>query len=590
MEPKRPYRALIRKSLWRHWLLILAACIYLFLFAFFRINNLVYYNLKYVPLYAEADFLASLTSYWREKLYTLDIGVFEFFLGAVAAVYAFSHLHKKLENHFYHSLPLRKSTLFFTSLASGFLIYALPWLVATLITTPIVYSVRDGNKLFWGVYFQNMVFRLALYGIAYSMSVLVAVLCGRRFFALLLTVFPFFLPFLLEEYFNLILGKIPMDYALEIFCPFVYLSENFHWSPSPPWGAVGIYVALSLGLLFLAAVLYRKRKEEQAEQNLAFPSLSLLMEYLFTMFLSFTVASWLADLGLLTTENDTLAFPCLILSPVAFFLSRMLLLRKKKVFQKKAFLHWGIYALCFLSAILIFQFDTLGIARKVPKPETVTRLTLTLNGMTFTTEDPQDIADFTQVHRLIVEDRDLLTQEKKDPSHRIYYPSFGKYTEDSSYCVSFTNLEILYEREGKDLSRSYTIPSNRFAPIWYALHTYFREGSRDTQQLLYLYNDADTVTISQRLWKGNTDTLDGHGPRYMLSTSQKKALFSALLSDIEAGGKPIALQNEGLYGIEITVKTGEDTFLHFHPHKSLKNTCALLNSILDEYETPEQTG
>ncbi len=586
MEPKRPYRALIGKNLQRHWLLILAACVYFFLFAFFRIINLVD-DLKYVLPYAETDFLASLTSHWRKKLYTLDTGVFEFFLGAVAAVYAFSHLHKKQENHFYHSLPLRKSTLFFTSLASGFLIYALPWLVTTLTTTPIVYSVGDGNKLFWGVYFQNMVFRLALYGIVYSMSVLVAVLCGRRFFALLLTVFSFFLPFLLEAYFNLILGKIPMDYALEIFCPIVYLSENFHWSPSPPWGAVGIYVALSPGLLFLAAILYRKRKEEQTEQNLAFPSLSLLMEYLFTMLLSFTVASWLVSLELVLKEDSSLAFPCLILSPVAFFLSRMLLLRKMKVFQKKAFLHWGIYALCFLSAILIFQFDTLGIARKVPKPETVTRLTVTLNGMTFTTEDPQDIADFTQVHRLIVEDRDLLTQEKKDPSHRIYYPPFDGYTEDSSYCVSFTNLEILYEREGKDLSRSYTITSNRFAPIWDALDTYFREGSRDTQQLLHLYSEADTVTISQWLWEGNPDTLDG--PRYMLSTAQKKALFSALLSDIEAGGKPIALQNEGLYGIEITVKTGEDTTLRFLPHKSLKNTCALLNSILDEYEAPEQT-
>ncbi len=587
MEPKRPYRALIGKSLRRHWLLILAACVYFFLFDFFRINNLVD-DLKNIPSYLEAysrNYLADLPSHWRKKLYTLDIGVFEFFLGAVAAVYAFSHLHKKQENHFYHSLPLRKSTLFFTSLASGFLIYALPWLVTTLITTPIVYSVWDGNKLFWGVYFQNMVFRLALYGIAYSMSVLVAVLCGRRFFALLLTVFSFFLPFLLEEYFNLILGKSPMDYALEIFCPIVYLPENFHWSPSPPWGAVGIYVALSPGLLFLASFLYRKRKEEQVEQNLAFPSLSLLMEYLFTMLLSFTVASWLVNLELLPKEDSSLAFPCLILSPVAFFLSRMLLLRKMKVFQKKAFLHWGIYALCFLSAILIFQFDILKIARKVPKPETVTRLTLTLNGMTFTTEDPQDIADFTQVHRLIVKDRDLLTQEKKDPSHRIYYSPSGRYTEDSSYCVSFTNLEILYEREGKDLSRSYTIPSNRFAPIWDALDTYFREGFRDTQQLLYLYNDADTVAISQRLWEGDPDTLDG--PRYMLSTAQKKALFSALLADIEAGGKPIALQNEGLYGIEITVKTGEDTTLRFHPHKSLKNTCALLNSILDEYETAE---
>ncbi len=578
MESNRICRSLIRKNLTRHWLLLLVVCIQLLSLVFRCIETAFAYE-QHIQNYSINIIPQSFEERWRYLIFPFLRGSFEFLFAIIATPYGFSYLHKKKESHFYHSLPVKKDGLFLSSLLSGFLFYALPWLAVTLISTPLIYSGVQENSFLLGLYLQGMVFRLAMFIISYGIAVLSTVLCGRRFFVLFLTLLFHCLFPMLEEYFYLILENnlfgISTDrtYFSDIFCPFLYLREDFYYEPSPPWGASGIYVALSLGVLYLASLLHRKRKEENVGQTLAFPALVLYIQYLFTMFTAFLMATLLESFDILSSEDSSLAFPCLILTPVAFFLSRMLLLRTKKVFQKKAFLQCGIFALCFLTMILVFQFDLLGIVRRVPNPDQVDRLTVSLNGMTFTTEDPEDIADFTQIHKLIISNKDTL--------------SYPKNAEKSSYYIdpyACTSLSISYEKKGRDLHRSYTLPysEQEFIVVWDALEAYFRENDRSQKQILQLWEkmEQNHPELFPRFWY--TDVLDGD-TGIDLSTAEQETLLQALLLDMAEGGEPLILQRSGVSAATIFYSAETGGFQVVILPSELENTFQFIDELAEKY-------
>ena len=593
MHTNKIPRSLIRKNLSRNWFLMLLT---LAQFIIPTINSIqVAFSHEEIKQNFQAEIIyKSFESQWADIQFPIPMGLYEVCLSVIAAICVFSYLHKKKENHFFRSLPVTEDTLFRSSALSGFTVYVIPWATITAVCVPIIAIGGKGDPFIWGLYLQGMIFRLGLYLIFYSMAVFGAVLCGRRIIAIAMVGMFHLFPLLLDEYLYLILEKNLFGLSAEnfifgeYFSPYTYLLEHMDRNPLKiPWVAFGIYVVVSGVLLLLSALLHRKRKDDTVGESLAFPSLCVAAQYVFTMEVAFCAVGMLESTDLLSMG----AVPCLIITPFAFFLCRMILLRTKKVFQSKAFLQCGIYILCFVAVLGIFRFDLLGITRKVPRPDNVKRLTFSVNDMSFTTEDPEDIRDFVPIHKMIIGSKEILSNKKNNEFYNVAVPWDVRYDDVPIYYNIACKIDITYtfKNHNRKISRTYILspPGTDDREVFNALDSYFSRNDRATRQILQLAENVQQIYISNRSWEDEADTLDG--PYYDLSTAEQNSLFDALLADVAAGGKAPILQHHNLYGVEIHIVTEENTFysfysfnLHYSGHDSARS---LIDSILDTYTT-----
>lgn len=596
MRSKTLSAPLIRKNMTRHWLLLFAVSIYFLTFVFEKIHGLALIKEMTIAIYGDIA-LQKFQGSWQDEMFSGTLGILELLFSTLAALCAFSYLHKKKEEHFYRSLPTKTADLFRSSLLSGVLFYGIPWLVTTVLAAPILYFMGDCKGFILWTYLAGMIFRLGLYLIAYSVAVLGSVLSGRRFFALILTYLLHIQFPMLEEVCYLILENNLLGisskptYFSDMFSPFTAVmhcldTRVYGENKAIVWGTLGFYLGVALLLMWLTGFLHRKRKAEDAGQNLVFSSLLVWFQTLLTLLLSYTIASILADAELILSYDRPLAFPCLLLSPIAFFLGRMLLLRSRKVFQKKAFLQCGIIATCFLLLILVFQYDLLYIVRRVPNPNSVKELTVTVNGMPFTTDNPLDIRDFTEIHKQIVDAGEAQSHDEAENAFYFVLPYDIILGDTPSYYSLWYRVDITYDLGSRTIERSYNLQPTEpeIIDIWVALDKYFREGTRAKRQIIALSENIDHITISQPLWESKPDTLDG--PRYTLSTTQMNTLCWALLKDAGKQGTSLMIPYGDLYGVEIQfkLKSGEyiRTYLHYWEHENARN---VIDAILETYKT-----
>ena len=157
METKSICWPAVRKNLSRHWLLLLLCAFYFFFFASRVLLFLSTYHsgsststdLSYITIGKP-----ELPRYeWNYVLFSFVTGVFEVCISLLCALCSFTYLHKRKEEHFFCSLPLKKDTLYRSDLLSGFLFYAIPWLVTLFLTTPFVMLWAKENVDNFNIYF-----------------------------------------------------------------------------------------------------------------------------------------------------------------------------------------------------------------------------------------------------------------------------------------------------------------------------------------------------------------------------------------------------------------------------------------------------
>ncbi len=577
MQPKGVFGSLVRKNLSRYWLLSLVVFIILSSFAFRSLELLwSYSDQEGMSLLLEEEKEAVSSDFriiWERHFKSMDsLGLLELLSSNFAVFCVFSYLHKKKQDHFFRSLPVKRDSLFLSSLVSGLLLYVLPWLVVTALSAPILFCTSTEFPFALGIYLQDLLLQLVLYLASYSISLLAAVLCGRRFFAVLLAIFLHDLFPMLDSYFSLILRDnlygLSMGQRTFTDIPFAYLIELFWYNYNAPfpWGVLGIYAGVSLLLIGLSFFLHRKRREEYVGQNLVFPSLLLWAQTLVALFIAYTGAELFVDFEILPVKDENFAYLCLFLFPFALILARMLLLRSRKVFRKKAILQYAALTLCFSAVVLSCRFDLLGIVRKVPEAEDVQRLRIELNDLCFIAEEREDIEDFLPIHRMIIENRHDL----------IYTPAPYGYSPDDVRDVR--TLKLTYERDGIDLVRTYSLvySNARYDFVLDALETYFMENDRSVKYILQLQKETEYATFTQ----GYGDLIFA---RFTLSSSQTEALFQALIQDTKEGNQALILQDYTYSFPELTLsKPNGDRYRLCLP-RDLKHTLSLLKKFQAEY-------
>ncbi len=101
---------------------------------------------------------------------------------------SFAYLHSKKKVDFYHSLPVRRETLFAVSFVNGILIMAAVYLVNLLIAMAVMAANGMSPGMFVGAGFKAFGFHMVYYLLMYATTVLAMMLTGNVILGILMNV------------------------------------------------------------------------------------------------------------------------------------------------------------------------------------------------------------------------------------------------------------------------------------------------------------------------------------------------------------------------------------------------------------------
>lgn len=414
---------------------------------------------------------ASVVSYSNESLaesvqgqtnYALPFLIFCY--APICAVCAFGYLHKPRSSNMLHALPVTRNSLFISNLLSGLLLFLLPWSGICLFTLFIVAV----NGLNVGIILAVFAVGFLEFLFFYTLAVFCMFLCGKSAFGVLSYLFLNF-AVILTELLALVAVE-PFLFGIEItwgtldeFSPLVYLFGHpvmriksswyisYYDEFSFRWLYLLILSTVSVALLSLAWLLYRKRNMENVGEAVAYPRLRPVFRVVLAFFSALSLRLFIANIcfsgGISEANASGVHLSMLIGGFIGYFGVEMILRKTPRVFQAKTFLGYGIFAVVLSLMLFAVRFDWLNIVGYVPESEHITvRYTREYYGAYNRIEltDDESIETIRALHQKIVDNCD--TAEA--------YSSY-------SYPCPDYRLELVYHLEnGETVRRSYLISGN----------------------------------------------------------------------------------------------------------------------------------
>lgn len=414
----------------------------------------------------------------------------------ICAVACFGYLHNTRSTYMLHALPMTRGTMFTTNLVSGWLFAILPQAAITLLNLGAAAIAGSGV---YGAVLQNFAAWAMEYTCFYGLAVFCMVMTGKTVFCILGYYTLNYVFVVLEAVIREILS--PMLFGVETLgkivtlplCPAAKLivediralGNELPGINAPLWYYLSFVAVAGIVLMAVSFFLYRKRHMENAGEVIAFRLARPIFKYFFTVCVTLILGLIITVIAATPSIDKGLTMGmiiCLLIAGfIGFFAAEMMLGRTLRVFKKKAFLEFGIYAAILLAVLLLIRFDVFGVSRRVPAPDTVSAvrvelITEDLGGFTIT--DPDDIETVTQMHTKLLE-----THKLPEPRQ-----SGGEYGEQ-------VNVKITYQlKDGSTLTRRYQgaysgTSSTEFAALL--------DGK---PELLQSYYDAATFTPPGSYW------------------------------------------------------------------------------------------
>lgn len=403
------------------------------------------------------------------------LGILNFLYAALCVQLVFGDLFQPRMCHALHAMPLKRSDWFFSHIAAGISFSLVPNTVCTLLMMPLL-----GNfwfvSLFWmGAMTLEFLF---FFGLA-----LLSMFCvGHRFamvtvYGILNFLSVLALWFVKIVFEPLLLGMYLPPEPFYVLSPVVQLTNQAYGSRGyvcfeilsgvrvftglgDGWGYLLILGGIGLLLGALALLLYRRRALETAGDFMAVRPLAPIFCVVYTL----VVMALFASMGDLFMGETIYFFPVGFV--VGYFTSQMLLRRTVKVFQKKVFLWFGIFAMLIAGCVALTVWDPLGYTRWAPEPSQVARVqisneldvVLAVNGLyaedtalwedSLLLDDPEDIAAIVDVHREVTEQKGNFPGEST-VSLRICYTlqNGADVTRVYENCVPAAKLKEFFSRQ-----------------------------------------------------------------------------------------------------------------------------------------------
>ena len=323
-----------------------------------------------------------------------------------------------------HAMPLRRECWFGSHVTAGLLFSFVPNLVLGLLGVALL-----GLGKGWCVPFLWILASGIQYLFFFSLAVLCMMLVGNRFAQVLVygivNFFSLIVYWLVDSLYEPLLhgirlpgdpfltwcpvGKMisPME-LVEVVRGHIYndiggIEESYidHIAIGPEWGYMIICALLGIALLALALVLYRKRKLECAGDLIAFR----FVEPIFLIPCTICAGALLHLFSEMFGGVDYLFLAIGI--AVGFFTGLMLLQRTTRIFRKKAFAQFALFAAVFVLTLVLTWLDPLRITYRMPELNEIASVKLS-NSSELTSyqgegevelTDPAEIQDMLDVHR-----------------------------------------------------------------------------------------------------------------------------------------------------------------------------------------------
>ena len=279
--------------------------------------------------------------------------------GGIFALMIFMYINSTPAISFYHSLPYRRTTIYFTKLLSGTVLLVLPILINlfVLVTAKAsgTYIPAHFEHLFIWAYLQLAYTLIVFFGVSF-----VAMFTGNFMYLIAVSGICVLTPLLTITFTENLLSEHLYGYigAFEKALYWVYLIPNHMLSLRAL-----IYLALAILFIILGCVIYNKRDLEKNGEAIVFNKAKVFFLYL-VAFLCGIFSYWY--FSSLFGKSILWMLPFGILGIMGANM-----INKKQVTLKGFIKPALIYAIAVVVVFLGFKFDVTGFERRVPKAEDV---------------------------------------------------------------------------------------------------------------------------------------------------------------------------------------------------------------------------
>lgn len=214
-------------------------------------------------------------------------------VGILWAVSGFHYLHNSKKVDFYHSIPVKRITLFLSVYLNGILVPAGIYLVMQMASTAVAWNAGVGLNHIDTIPIQYFVLNMVYYSMLYTTAVIAMMMTGNVVIALLGdVVFWAYGPAvtaLVRGYFEWFHTYYETTESMAAFNRFIRYSSPFAnymyefqiaAEDHPEWGALLGAVVVTAALAVLAYSLYKIRPSEAAKKAMAFPKTEMPIKVL----------------------------------------------------------------------------------------------------------------------------------------------------------------------------------------------------------------------------------------------------------------------------------------------------------------------
>lgn len=311
-----------------------------------------------------------------------------------------------------HAMPMRRDGWFFTHVVAGLLFVLIPNVLLTTVAAVLLRSYAF--MAFWW-----LLCTMGQFLFHFALATLCAMCVGNRFAHALIYGILSFLSMIVNWLVNIFYE--PLLYGISIHsdpflfaCPTAYMGLNdffqwdydvtfyrFHGLEPDMWIYLAACSGISLLLLLVALLVYRRRNLETAGDFIALKTLSPVFLLLYTLIAGTVFYTF----GELFTDGAQYIFLFIGLI-TGFYTGRMLLERSLRVFQWKNNLTCFLLLVVFSGTLVLTSLDPLGLTKWVPKTQDVKSASIAVsdsNSPKHPMTDVEDIEAVTSIHRQLLD-------------------------------------------------------------------------------------------------------------------------------------------------------------------------------------------
>lgn len=433
---------------------------------------------------------------WAQPGYVQSF--FVIVLAVILAISGLSYLHSRTKTDFYHSLPVKRETVFAVIALNGFLIFAVPFLLSCLAET----AIAGVTGFLTMTFVKNMVASILCYCLVFMMSYLTAALAmimtGNMIVGILgFCVFAGYVPVLLKNIFPCLAGAFLDTYvsavsARDIYDYFSPVSlANWVTAADSGWTLEGHIIPLvvllveTIVLLLLCQKLFKIRPSETAGKAMAFPKLNPVIRIMLVIPMALYAGVYCYSMSLkgykiwlvIGVAIGVFLFHGLIECIYQFDIHGLLSYKKQM----------GIcMAVCFI-VIGLFYTDAFGYDKYVPDADKTKAILV----------EPQIFAEHTTAY-WGKERSGVSGQQMEDVMELMQKNVESPETPDEEYQDYVTVTYMM--KNGRKIKRKYTMSLEEENEIMTRML-----ASRDYKKDLFSLYTADWSKITEIMWDNQID-------------------------------------------------------------------------------------